>query len=83
MPLDFKPCERWSFRNTNYVLLGMLIHRVTGESYGDFPQSRIVKPLGMTSTRVISEEDKITERAHAKRAKALLGNRHFIQQVPP
>jgi CubicO group peptidase (beta-lactamase class C family) len=36
MPLDFKPCERWSYTNTNYVLLGMLIQRVTGESYGDF-----------------------------------------------
>ena len=55
MPLDFNPCERWTYRNTNYVLLGMLIHRVTGESYGDFLQSRIFKPLGMTSTRIISE----------------------------
>jgi CubicO group peptidase (beta-lactamase class C family) len=63
MPLDFKPCERWSYRNTNYVLLGMLIHRVTGESYGDFLQSRIFKPLGMTSTRIISEEDIIPRRA--------------------
>jgi CubicO group peptidase (beta-lactamase class C family) len=31
MPLDFTPCEKWSYRNTNYVLLGMLIHRVTGQ----------------------------------------------------
>lgn len=63
MPLDFNPCERWSYRNTNYVLLGMLIHRVTGESYGHFLQSRIFKPLGMTSTRIISEEDIIPHRA--------------------
>jgi CubicO group peptidase (beta-lactamase class C family) len=36
LPLDFQPGERWSYRNTNYVLLGILIHRVTGEFYGDF-----------------------------------------------
>lgn len=63
MPLDFQPCEKWSYRNTNYVLLGMLIHRVTGESYGDFLQSRIFKPLDMTTTRIISEEDIIPRRA--------------------
>jgi len=63
MPLDFKPCERWSYRNTNYVLLGMLIHRVTGEFYGDFLQERIFRPLGMSSTRVISDGDIIPHRA--------------------
>jgi CubicO group peptidase (beta-lactamase class C family) len=55
--------ELQGYRNTNYVLLGMLIHRVTGESYGDFLQSRIFKPLGITSTRIISEEDVIPHRA--------------------
>ncbi|MGB2628491.1 MAG: serine hydrolase domain-containing protein [Candidatus Acidiferrum sp.] len=63
MPLDFKPCGKWSYRNTNYVLLGMIIRRVTGEFYGDFLQSRMFKPLGMTSTRIISEEDIVPHRA--------------------
>jgi CubicO group peptidase (beta-lactamase class C family) len=63
MPLDFKPCEKWSYRNTNYVLLGILIHRVTGESYGDFLQRRIFKPLDMTDTRIISERDIVPRRA--------------------
>jgi CubicO group peptidase (beta-lactamase class C family) len=63
MPLDFKPCERWSYRNTNYVLLGMLIHRVTGEFYGDFLQERIFRPLGMSSTRIISDRDIIPHQA--------------------
>lgn len=67
MPLDFKPCEKWSYRNTNYVLLGMLIHRVTGEFYGDFLQDRIFKPLGMSSTRIISEADLIPHRASGYR----------------
>jgi CubicO group peptidase (beta-lactamase class C family) len=63
MPMDFKTGEDWSYRNTNYVLLGILIHKVTGQFYGDFLQERIFKPLGMSRTRIISEEDIIPRRA--------------------
>jgi CubicO group peptidase (beta-lactamase class C family) len=45
------------------VTLGILIHKVTGEFYGDFLQKRIFGPLGMTSTRVINEADIIPHRA--------------------
>ncbi len=45
------------------VTLGILIHRVTGEFYGDPLQQRIFQPLGMTSTRIISEADAIPVRA--------------------
>jgi hypothetical protein len=41
----------------------MLIHRVTGEFYGDFLQERIFRPLGMSSTRIISDRDIIPHRA--------------------
>ena len=63
MPMDFKPGEDWSYRNTNYVLLGILIHKVTGKFYGDFLQERIFRPLGMSRTRIISEADIIPRRA--------------------
>jgi CubicO group peptidase (beta-lactamase class C family) len=63
MPMDFKPGEDWSYRNTNYALLGILIHKVTGKFYGDYLQERIFKPLGMTSTRIISDRDIIPRRA--------------------
>lgn len=63
MPIDFKPGEDWAYRNTNYVLLGILIHRVTGKFYGDFLQERIFRPLGMSRTRIISEEDIIPRRS--------------------
>jgi CubicO group peptidase (beta-lactamase class C family) len=63
LPLDFQPGERWSYRNTNYVLLGILIHRVTGKFYGDFLQERIFQPLGMSSTRIISDVDIVRHRA--------------------
>jgi CubicO group peptidase (beta-lactamase class C family) len=62
-PLDFAPGDKWSYCNTNYVLLGMLIHKVTGQFYGDYLQERIFRPLGMITTRVISEADIIPNRA--------------------
>lgn len=63
MPLDFQPGEHWGYRNTNYALLGILIHKVTGKFYGDYLQERIFKPLGMTTTRIIGDRDIIPHRA--------------------
>ena len=63
LPFDFQPGEKWSYRNTNYLLLGFLIRKVTGEFYGDYLQERIFKPLGMNATRIISEADIIPNRA--------------------
>jgi len=63
LPIDFKVGEQWDYRNTNYLLLGIVIHKVTGKFYADFLQERIFKPLGMTSTRLISEADIIPNRA--------------------
>ena len=63
LPREFEAGEQWNYRNTNYVLLGFLIHKVTGKFYGDYLLERIFKPLGMTSTRIISEADIIPQRA--------------------
>ncbi|MFL5401940.1 MAG: serine hydrolase domain-containing protein, partial [Gemmatimonadales bacterium] len=62
-PLDFRPGARWSYSNTGYLLLGVLIHRVTGRFYGDVLQQLIFQPVGMQTTRVISEADIIANRA--------------------
>src|SRR5579863_9468018 len=40
-PLDFPSGDKWDYRNTNYLLLGIMIHKVTGKFYGDFLQERI------------------------------------------
>jgi CubicO group peptidase (beta-lactamase class C family) len=79
MPMDFKTGEDWAYRNTNYVLLGILIHKVTGKFYGDFLQERIFKPLGMSQTRIISEEDIIPRRAAGYRlVKGGLKNQEWV-----
>jgi CubicO group peptidase (beta-lactamase class C family) len=63
LPVEFKPGERWNYRNTNYLLLGVMIHKLTGSFYADYLQARIFKPLGMSSTRLISEVDIIPNRS--------------------
>jgi CubicO group peptidase (beta-lactamase class C family) len=63
LPIEGAPGEKWAYRNTNYVLVGILIHRVTGMSYTDFLTKRIFLPLGMSSTRPISEADLVPNRA--------------------
>jgi CubicO group peptidase (beta-lactamase class C family) len=63
LPIEFKPGDKWDYRNTNYVLLGVIIHKVTGRFYADYLQERIFKPLGMSSTRLISEADIVPNRS--------------------
>ncbi len=63
IPLAFQPGERWSYSNMGYVMLGILIGKVTGKFYGDFLQERIFKPLEMNTARIISEEDIIPNRS--------------------
>lgn len=62
-PLDFQPGERWSYSNTGYLLLGAVIHRATGRFYGDLLHDLIFAPLGMRTTRIISEADIVPNRA--------------------
>ena len=63
LPMDFQPGEKWRYTNTNYVILGMMIRKVTGIFYGDFLAERIFRPLGMTATRIISDRDIVPNRA--------------------
>jgi CubicO group peptidase (beta-lactamase class C family) len=63
VPPTFAAGERWNYSNVGYVMLGILIRRVTGKFYGDFLKERIFNPIGMTTARIISEADLIPNRA--------------------
>jgi CubicO group peptidase (beta-lactamase class C family) len=63
LPIDFPVGTNWAYRNTNYVLLGIMIHKVTGMFYANYLAEKIFKPLGMTSTRLISDADIIPNRS--------------------
>jgi CubicO group peptidase (beta-lactamase class C family) len=48
-PLDFPAGTRWAYNQTNYVLLGMVIERVTGTPFPTWILEHIAKPLGLAS----------------------------------
>jgi CubicO group peptidase (beta-lactamase class C family) len=63
LPLEFEPGSRWSYSNTGYMLLGIILHRVSGKFYGDILRDRVFAPLGMKSARIISEADIVRNRS--------------------
>lgn len=48
--LDFEPGSRWSYSNSGYFLLGVILERVTGEPYDRLLRERILDPLGLHDT---------------------------------
>jgi CubicO group peptidase (beta-lactamase class C family) len=62
--LDFKPGEKWSYSNTGYDLLGLIIEKISGKPYGDFLKERIFEPLGMHDTGVDSRPLVLKNRAY-------------------
>lgn len=63
LKLEFPAGSRWNYSNTGYALLGIIIRRASGKFYGDLLHEQVFAPLGMTTARVISEEDVIPNRA--------------------
>lgn len=51
--LLFKPGSKWAYSNTNYAILGMLVAKVSGESYAHFLAAHIFTPFEFTSTQVM------------------------------
>ena len=47
---DFAPGARYRYNNTGYVLLGMVIEKVTGQKYANYLEAQFFKPLGMRQT---------------------------------
>ncbi|HKA57997.1 MAG TPA: serine hydrolase domain-containing protein, partial [Gemmatimonadales bacterium] len=47
--LDFDPGTKWQYSNTNYVIAGAIVERVSGMPFMDFLRQRIFTPLAMTS----------------------------------
>lgn len=79
IPLAYPPGTKWEYSNLGYLTLGILIHRVSGEFYGEFLQQRIFQPLGMQATRIISEADIVPNRAAGYRlAKGELKNQEWV-----
>jgi D-alanyl-D-alanine carboxypeptidase len=57
-PLHFSPGTQFEYSSTNYLILGMIIEKLSGQPYSDFVAGRLFSPLGMSrsSSRVEPRE---------------------------
>jgi CubicO group peptidase (beta-lactamase class C family) len=55
-PLDFEPGSKWQYSNTNFVIAGMIIEKVSGMPLLRFLQQRIFAPLHMDGVANIDQE---------------------------
>ncbi|WP_275561796.1 serine hydrolase domain-containing protein [Streptomyces sp. 5-6(2022)] len=58
-PPTFEPGTGWRYSNTNYLLAGLLIERVTGHTYGEEIRRRVIAPLGLRETYVPGDDPTI------------------------
>jgi CubicO group peptidase (beta-lactamase class C family) len=57
---NFVPDTRFSYSNTNFVLLAMIIEKVTGLSFPEFMDQKFFKPLGMNNSFIFTPADTLT-----------------------
>jgi D-alanyl-D-alanine carboxypeptidase len=56
-PLQFKPGTKWEYSSTGIMLLGLVVEKVTGQTYTEVVHQRITSPLGLDSTFMDDEID--------------------------
>ena len=49
-PFDFSPGSRWSYSNSGYYLLGLIVEKASGQKFHDFLQNWIIEPAGLKNT---------------------------------
>ncbi|MFF4058435.1 serine hydrolase domain-containing protein [Streptomyces sp. NPDC001668] len=83
---DFAPGTSWNYSNTNYVVAGMVIQKVTGRSYGEEIRHRIIEPLHLRATSVPGTRvtvPKPSSRAYSKLAQTATGPTYDVTELNP
>ncbi|KUN72959.1 peptidase [Streptomyces canus] len=83
---DFAPGTSWNYSNTNYVVAGMVIQKVTGRSYGEEIRHRVIDPLHLTATSVPGTSVTVPQpssRAYSKLARTATGPTYDVTRLNP
>jgi D-alanyl-D-alanine carboxypeptidase len=83
-PMDFPRGTQWAYNNTGYILLGMLIEKVTGKTWGEELVSRFAGPLELKDTRNCPTTPLIPRRASGyEEENGVWGNTPFLAMTQP
>jgi CubicO group peptidase (beta-lactamase class C family) len=82
-PMDFAPGEAWHYSNSGYFLLGVIIEKVAGMSYGEFVEKKIFEPLGMKNTYYGSRSRIISNRAMGYQRGREYRNAEYLSHTQP
>ena len=61
--LEFEPGSRWQYSNYGFLLLGVIVEKVSGQSYYDYVRDHIFKPAGMIATASEPEDQVVADRS--------------------
>ncbi len=61
--LEFAPGSRWEYSNYGFLLLGVVIERVSGKSYYEYVRENVYAPAGMSSTASLAEDENVPGRS--------------------
>lgn len=56
-PIESSPNRKFSYCNTNYAMLALIIEKITNMPFPEYMQEHVFKPLGMSNTYVFSSKD--------------------------
>ncbi|MGG5252088.1 serine hydrolase domain-containing protein [Neobacillus sp. SM06] len=57
-PVKFSPGSQWDYNDANYVILGLIVEKVSGMPLHDYIQKNIFEPAKMTHSGFMTEKDK-------------------------
>ena len=83
-PLDFEPGEQFSYSNSGYFLLGVIIEKVTGKSYEQMLNEHIFSPLNMTDSGYDNHDDILKNRAtgYEKNGNTFVNSKYLDMTIP-
>ncbi|NMP16897.1 serine hydrolase [Thalassotalea sp. Y01] len=82
-PLEFTPGSQFKYNNSGYFLLGMIIEKVSGQSYEAFIEENIFTPLGMNESYYGHPKEVVANRATGYEFHGKWQNSDYISMTQP
>lgn len=85
-PMDFEPDAKWRYNNSGYVLLGVIIEKVSGQTYAEYVTEHFFKSLGMKNSYYGDTKPLIKNRATGYSQADVAGtyaNADFLSMTQP